>query len=85
MPAASGAAMTRYCAACEAVLGEKCSQCGSEAAPINVNAKGHPIAGTDFLCVNATCGHRFAQGDGGNTYGLCDSCKNAALRKAVRR
>jgi hypothetical protein len=64
--------MTRLCAECGKILGEKCSRCGAKAEPVSVNATGHAIIGTDFVC--ESCGFRFPQGEGGDTHTLCDSC-----------
>ena len=75
--------MTRVCAACGAVLSEKCSRCGAEASPIGVNTHGHPIPGTQFVCVNPACGWRFGQGEGGETQELCQGCLLIAKRKAA--
>ncbi len=72
--------MTRLCAVCKHVLGEKCAGCGAEATPLEVNARGHALVGAEFLC--PTCGHQFPQGDGGETYGLCGECLKLERRKA---
>ncbi len=57
--------MTRLCAVCKQVLGEKCARCGAEATPLEVNARGHALVRAEFFC--PACGHRFSQGDGGPT------------------
>lgn len=72
--------MTRVCAQCKAVIGEKCVRCGSEATPVQANSNGHAVAGTEFDC--PSCGHHFPQGDGGETGGMCERCFDAELRKA---
>jgi DNA-directed RNA polymerase subunit RPC12/RpoP len=72
--------MTRLCTLCKQVMGEKCARCGTEATPLKTNSNGQAMIGTDFDC--PSCGHRFAQGDGGETGGMCESCFDAALRKA---
>ena len=75
--------MTRICSVCRSVIGEKCAHCGAEAQPLNVNAAGHPIPGSDFLCPQ--CGRRFPQGDGGETSGLCKACLQIERGKAAGR
>ncbi len=71
--------MTRLCAVCKGVLGEKCSRCGVEATPVEVNARGHALVGAEFVCPSS--GYRFTQGDGGQTYGLCEQRLGVARRK----
>jgi hypothetical protein len=75
--------MTRVCSVCRKVLGEKRPACGGEAQPLNVNAAGHPIVGTEFLCPQ--CNRRFGQGEGGETSGLCKACLQIERGKAVGR
>jgi len=71
--------MTRLCAECGKIVGEKCSRCGAKAEPVSVSGTGHAIVGTDFIC--SECGYRFPQGEGGETHTLCESCV-AQVRKA---
>jgi hypothetical protein len=71
--------MTQLCAECGQILGEKCGRCGAKAEPVSVNALGHAIVGTDFLCPQ--CGFRFPQGESGETHTLCESCV-VLVRKA---
>lgn len=75
--------MTRVCAVCRKIIGEKCPRCGTEAQPVRVNAVGHAIAGTDFVCLQ--CGDVFQQGEGGETPLLCDECLQPERAKAVGR
>jgi hypothetical protein len=56
--------MTRFCIRCNRIIGEKCVQCGTEA---TANSNGHVVSGAEFDC--PSCGHRFPQGDGGETGG----------------
>ena len=72
--------MTRVCAVCKGVLGEKCARCGAESTPLEVNARGHALVGAEFVCPK--WGSRFPQGDGGQTYGLCQECLKTERRKA---
>jgi len=69
--------MTRFCVQCNRIIGEKCIQCGTEAF---ANSNGHVVTGGDFDC--PSCGHRFLQGDGGETGGMCEPCFGAELQKA---
>jgi DNA-directed RNA polymerase subunit RPC12/RpoP len=68
---------------CQQVFGEKCVRCGTEAAPVDSNAQGHPPTGIEFRC--PACAHRFTQGEGGETGGMCEQCFDAVLRKAHER
>jgi|GEM_PF-5171630 len=70
--------MTRLCIRCDRIIGEKCVQCGTEAIAIS-NGR-HAVTGTEFDC--PSCGHRFPQGDGGETSGMCEPCFDAELQKA---
>ena len=69
--------MTRFCMQCDRIIGEKCVQCGTEA---TANSNGHALSGAEFDC--PSCGYHFAQGDGGETGGLCTPCLEAGLQKA---
>jgi hypothetical protein len=69
--------MTRICIRCSQIIGEKCVQCGTEAA---ANSKGHEVTNAEFDC--PSCGHHFQQGDGGETGGMCEPCFDAELRNA---
>jgi DNA-directed RNA polymerase subunit RPC12/RpoP len=75
--------VTRVCVRCEEVLGEKCVRCGTEAVPLHSNGQGHATTRVEFRC--PACGHRFTQGDGGETGGMCEPCFDEALRKAHER
>jgi DNA-directed RNA polymerase subunit RPC12/RpoP len=72
--------VTRVCVQCKELLGEKCKQCGAEAAPVDPNAHGHPPTGTEFRC--PACSHCFSRGEGGETGGMCEACFDETLRKA---
>jgi len=72
--------VTRVCVQCKDVLGEKCVQCGAEAAPVDSNAQGHHPTGIEFAC--RACSHRFSRGEGGETGGMCEACFDETLRKA---
>ena len=72
--------MTRFCVQCNRIIGEKCVRCGTETTPLNTNSNGHAMTGAEFKC--SACGHRFTEGDGGETGGMCEPCLDAALRKA---
>jgi hypothetical protein len=65
--------MTRFCIQCNQIIGEKCVRCGAEAIGV---PNGRAVTGGDFDC--PCCAHRFAQGDGGKTGGMCDACNFAA-------
>jgi hypothetical protein len=69
--------MTRFCTRCNRIIGEKCVQCGTEA---TANSNGDTVTGAEFDC--PSCGHRFPQGDGGETGGMCEPCFDAELQKA---
>ena len=69
--------MTRFCMRCDRIIGEKCVQCGVEAA---ANLNGHAVSGAEFDC--PSCSYHFEQGDGGETGGLCTPCLEAELQKA---
>jgi transposase-like protein len=69
--------MTRFCMQCDRIIGEKCVQCGTEA---TANSNGHALSGAEFDC--PSCGYHFAQGDGGETGGMCEPCFDAELQKA---
>jgi hypothetical protein len=69
--------MTRFCIRCNRIIGEKCVQCGTEAA---ANSKKHAVTSAEFDC--RSCGHHFLQGDGGETGGMCEPCFDAELQKA---
>ncbi len=69
--------MTRFCIRCNRIIGEKCVQCGREAA---ANSKGHAVTSPEFDC--PSCGNHFLQGDGGETGGMCEPCFDAELQKA---
>lgn len=75
--------MTRVCAGCRKIIGEKCPHCGAEAQPVSANAAGHAIEGTDFVCPE--CGRVFQQGEGGETHSLCGGCLQTERAKAVGR
>jgi DNA-directed RNA polymerase subunit RPC12/RpoP len=75
--------VTRVCVQCDEALGEKCAKCGAEAVPLHPVAQGRPSTGIEFKCPE--CGHRFTQGEGGETGGMCEPCFDAALRKAHER
>lgn len=68
------------CVQCKEMLGEKCPQCGAEAAPVDSNAQSQPATGIEFRC--PACAHRFTKGKGGETGGMCEPCFDAVLRKA---
>ena len=70
--------MTRFCVRCNRIIGEKCAQCGAEAAAYSNGH--HAMTGADFDC--ASCGHHFQQGDGGETGGMCERCFDAELQNA---
>jgi len=72
--------MTRFCFWCNRIIGEKCVQCGTEA---SANSNGHAVSGAEFAC--PSCGHRFPQGDGGETGGMCEPCFDAELQMARER
>ena len=72
--------MTRVCVQCKDVLGEKCLQCGAEAVPVHADAQSNAPAGQDFEC--PSCDHRFTQGEGGETGGMCEACFDDTLQKA---
>ena len=72
--------MTRVCVQCKELLGEKCKQCGAEAAPIQADPQPNAPTGQEFKC--PACAHRFTQGEGGETGGMCEQCFDAVLRKA---
>ena len=72
--------MIRFCAWCNRIIGEKCSRCGVEATPLSADSNGPAAASMEFVC--PSCGHRFSQGDGGETGGMCEQCFDAELRKA---
>ncbi|MBZ5694442.1 MAG: hypothetical protein LAN36_03675 [Acidobacteriia bacterium] len=72
--------MTRVCVQCKEVLGEKCVRCGTEAVTIHADQQSNAHGGQEFKC--HACGHRFRQGEGGETGGMCEPCFDAALRKA---
>ncbi len=72
--------MTRFCVQCNQLLGEKCARCGTETTPLDTISNGNAMTGAEFKC--STCGHRFIEGDGGETGGMCEPCLDAALRKA---
>lgn len=72
--------MTRVCAYCKDVLGEKCVRCGADAVAVHADAQSNTPAGQDFECL--ACRHRFTRGEGGVTGGMCERCFDAALRKA---
>jgi transposase-like protein len=69
--------MTRLCIRCNRIIGEKCVQCGTEAA---ATSNGYAVTGAEFDC--PSCGHHFPQGDGGETGGMCERCFDAELQKA---
>ena len=69
--------MTRFCIRCNQIIGEKCVRCGTEAIAVS-NA--HAVTGGVFDC--PSCSHRFPQGDGGATGGMCEPCFDAELRNA---
>jgi hypothetical protein len=75
--------MTRFCIQCNRILGEKCVHCGTEAAPITTNPRGHAVAGTEFDC--SACGHHFPQGEGGEAGGMCEPCFEASFRLRMSR
>jgi hypothetical protein len=79
-PRHSGAVVTRVCVQCKELLGEKCVQCGAEAAPVDSNTQGHPPTRIEFRC--PACRRRFSRGEGGETGGMCKPCLDEALRKA---
>ena len=83
LPRHSGALVTRVCVQCKELLGEKCVRCGSEAVPLYPIAQGHPLTRIEFRC--PSCGHRFTQGEGGVTGGMCEPCFDEALRAAQER
>jgi hypothetical protein len=56
--------MTRRCAWCEKILGEKCPFCGLE-------AKAGDVEGLHFSCF---CAAVFEKGQGGTTHTICDDC-----------
>ena len=73
--------MTRFCVRCNKVFGEKCAQCGTEAA---ANSNGyHAKTGAEFDC--PFCGFHFLQGDGGETGGMCEQCFDVELRNAHKQ
>ncbi len=69
--------MTRFCIRCNRIIGEKCVRCGREA---TANSNVHAVTAAEFDC--PSCGNHFAQGDGGETGGMCEPCFDAELRKA---
>jgi hypothetical protein len=69
--------MTRLCMRCEQIVGEKCARCGTQ---VTVNSNGHAVTNAEFNC--PLCGYSFAQGDGGETGGLCTPCLETELKKA---
>jgi hypothetical protein len=75
--------MTRVCVQCQQVLGEKCVRCGTEAVPAHADPHSDAPTRGEFTC--PSCAHRFAQGDGGETGGMCQACFDEALRKAHER
>lgn len=72
--------MTRVCAYCKEVLGEKCVTCGAEAVPVHADPGSSAPAAQDFEC--PACRHRFCRGEGGETGGMCEACFDEELRKA---
>jgi predicted RNA-binding Zn-ribbon protein involved in translation (DUF1610 family) len=69
--------MTRFCIQCNRIIGEKCVQCGTE---VTASSNRRAVHGAEFDC--PSCGHRFPQGDGGETGGMCEPCFDAELQKA---
>ena len=61
--------MTRQCADCKLIMGEKCHICGSQNL-ILLNREGDLPPDT-FECHK---NHQFQEGQGGVTHGICDSC-----------
>ena len=61
--------MTRVCMDCEAELGEKCSRCSD-------GGQVFPWEG-QLRCIK--CGLIFTRGQGGETHGLCETCKSRRL------
>jgi hypothetical protein len=64
--------MTRLCIQCDRIIGERCAHYGTEATPLKANSNGHAVYGTEFNC--PSCGHRFPQGEGGKSGGICEPC-----------
>lgn len=71
--------MTRICAWCRAIVGEKCPLCGEEARLMeNVNS---------YVCQNMACEITgFYPGMGGETDTICDECQAKQLppKRATR-
>ena len=61
--------MTRQCADCKIIMGEKCPVCGSQNLVL-LNREGDLPPDT-FECHNH---HEFQEGAGGITHGICDPC-----------
>ena len=72
-----GRPMTRFCIQCNRIIGEKCVECGME---VTAKSNGHAVTRAEFDC--PSCGHRFPQGEGGETGGMCEPCFDTELQKA---
>ena len=61
--------MTRQCADCKIIMGEKCPECGSENLVL-LNTE-NDLPPDMFEC---PLHHIFPEGEGGITTGICESC-----------
>lgn len=73
--------MTRQCANCKLILGEKCPTCGSE--NLIVLNREDDLPPDTFECHN--CHHEFQEGEGGTTHAICDSCLEKQRQELLER
>jgi len=76
--------MIRVCAWCDAVIGEKCGQCGEEAAEIASEPGAAQKLRQRFRCQSKACGFEFERDPQKVTHGICPRCvaKKASERAA---
>lgn len=68
--------MTRVCAYCQAVIGEKCGQCGSLDVLLRMG-----LVKPFWTCF--ACGQRWFEGQEPVTSGICVACYPKALQEVV--
>lgn len=79
--------MTRVCMDCKFSIGEKCPRCGTEVTEsalfdfvIRAAALIFGVTASDMPVLTCTkCALKFTLGDGGDTHGLCDGCKEKRM------